>query len=122
MGLPIVRIQNLTGTNEGYNYYEGKYPSQVEINNGDILISWSASLGVYLWNGGKAILNQHIFKVDFNKLPVDKDYFMVAVSQKLAEMGDKTHGATMKFGKEMCDKWILEIRNLCCQTYLTLRQ
>lgn len=96
LGLPIVRIQNLTGTNEGYNYYEGKYPSQVEINNGDILISWSASLGVYLWNGGKAILNQHIFKVDFNKLPVDKDYFMVAVSQKLAEMGDKTHGATMK--------------------------
>lgn len=95
-GLPIVRIQNLTGTNEGYNYYEGKYPSQVEINNGDILISWSASLGVYLWNGGKAILNQHIFKVDFNKLPVNKDYFMVAVSQKLAEMGDKTHGATMK--------------------------
>ena len=95
-GLPIVRIQNLTGTNEGYNYYEGKYPSQVEINNGDILISWSASLGVYLWNGGKAILNQHIFKVDFNKLPVNKDYFMVAVSQKLAKMGDKTHGATMK--------------------------
>lgn len=27
-----------------------------------------------------------------------------------------------KFGKEMCDKWILEIKNLCCQMYLTLRQ
>ena len=95
-GLPIVRIQNLTGTNEKFNYYDGEYPSQVEINNGDVLISWSASLGVYLWNGGKAILNQHIFKVDFNKLPVNKAYFMVAVSQKLAEMVDKTHGATMK--------------------------
>ena len=95
-GLPIVRIQNLTGTNEEFNYYDGEYPSQVEINNGDVLISWSASLGVYLWNGGKAILNQHIFKVDFNKLPVNKAYFMVAVSQKLAEMVDKTHGATMK--------------------------
>ena len=95
-GLPIVRIQNLTGTNEEFNYYDGEYPSQVEINNGDVLISWSASLGVYLWNGGKAILNQHIFKVAFNKLPVNKAYFMVAVSQKLAEMVDKTHGATMK--------------------------
>lgn len=152
-GLPIVRIQNLTGTNEEFNYYDGEYPSQVEINNGDVLISWSASLGVYLWNGGKAILNQHIFKVDFNKLPVNKAYFMVAVSQKLAEMVDKTHGATMKhivkkdfdntlvaypkeedqhrfaefveqsdkskFGKEMCDKWILKIKNLCCPMYLT---
>lgn len=36
---------------------------------------------------------------------------------KFTEQSDKS-----KFGKEMCDKWILEIRNLCCQTYLTLRQ
>ena len=36
---------------------------KIEINDGDILISWSASLGVYIWNRGKALLNQHIFKV-----------------------------------------------------------
>lgn len=95
-GLPIIRIQNLTGTNEAYNYYNGDYPKQVEINNGDVLISWSASLGVYLWDRGKSLLNQHIFKVVFDKLPVDKDYFIVAVSQKLSEMIEKTHGATMK--------------------------
>lgn len=95
-GLPIIRIQNLTGTNEEFNYYQGEYPPQVEINDGDVLISWSASLGIYLWNRGKAVLNQHIFKVCFDKLPIDKHYFMVAVSQKLSEMGEKTHGATMK--------------------------
>ena len=95
-GLPIIRIQNLTGTNEAYNYYNGEYPKQVEINNGDVLISWSASLGVYLWDRGKSLLNQHIFKVVFDKLPVDKNYFIVAVSQKLSEMIEKTHGATMK--------------------------
>ena len=49
VGLPIIRIQNLTGTNETLNYYAGEYPRQVEINDGDVLISWSASLGVYLW-------------------------------------------------------------------------
>jgi len=96
VGLPIIRIQNLTGTNETLNYYAGEYPRQVEINDGDVLISWSASLGVYLWRRGKAILNQHIFKVVFDKVSVDKRFFMYAVSQKLDELGTKTHGATMK--------------------------
>lgn len=30
-GLPIIRIQNLTGTNEVFNYYDGEYPKQVEV-------------------------------------------------------------------------------------------
>ena len=95
-GIPIIRIQNLTGTNEEFNFYQGEYPVQVEVNDGDVLISWSASLGVYLWNRGKAILNQHIFKVQFDKRPIDKRFFMCAVGQKLEEMVSKTHGATMK--------------------------
>lgn len=37
--------------------------------------------------------------------------------ERLVVQSDKS-----KFGKEMCDKWILEIKNLCCQMYLTLRQ
>jgi type I restriction enzyme S subunit len=95
-GLPIIRIQNLTGSNEEFNYYDGAYPSKVEVRAGDVLISWSASLGIYLWNGGKAILNQHIFKVEFDKLPIEKRFFIYAVDQKLEEMSGKTHGATMK--------------------------
>ena len=53
-------------------------------------------MGVYVWHRGKALLNQHIFKVVFDKLPVNKDYFVFAVEHKLAEMESKTHGATMK--------------------------
>ena len=60
------------------------------------MISWSASLGVYVWNGGKALLNQHIFKVKFDKVDIDKSYFVYAVRYKLNDMGKKTHGATMK--------------------------
>ncbi len=95
-GLPIIRIQNLTGTNEIYNYYNGDYPDQVEVNNGDILISWSATLGVYVWTEGKALLNQHIFKVSFDKGYINRDYFIYAVTQKLDEMSTKTHGTTMR--------------------------
>ena len=78
------------------NRYDGEYPERIEVNDGDVLISWSASLGVYVWQRGKALLNQHIFKVVFDKLPVNKDYFVFAVEHKLAEMEAKTHGATMK--------------------------
>ena len=95
-GLPIIRIQNLTGTNEVFNYYDGDYPAQVEVNNGDILISWSATLGVYVWLEGKALLNQHIFKVSFDKGYINRGYFIYAVTQKLDEMSTKTHGTTMR--------------------------
>ena len=74
-GLPIIRIQDLTGNAYDVGFYDGDYPERIEINDGDILISWSASLGVYIWDKGKALLNQHIFKVTPNEELVDFDYF-----------------------------------------------
>ena len=95
-GLPIIRIQDLTGNAYDLGYYNEDYPKKIELNDGDVLISWSASLGVYLWNRGKALLNQHIFKVVFDKVEIDKLYFMYAVEYSLDKMSLKTHGATMK--------------------------
>ena len=96
-GLPIIRIQDLTGNTYDLGFYDGDYPKKIEINNGDILISWSASLGVYEWERGKALLNQHIFKVVFDKeVDVSKKYFVYAVKYKLEELSRKSHGATMK--------------------------
>ena len=96
VGLPIIRIQDLTGNTYDLGFYDGNYPERIEINDGDVLISWSASLGVYVWNKGKALLNQHIFKVAFDKCEVNREYFVYAVRYKLKEMESKTHGATMK--------------------------
>lgn len=95
-GLPIIRIQDLTGNAYDLGFYKGDYPSRIEINDGDILISWSASLGVYVWSRGKALLNQHIFKVVFDKISVDKQYYVYAVRFNLNKMASKAHGATMK--------------------------
>ena len=88
VGLPIIRIQDLTGNGYDLGFYNGEYPEKNEINDGDILISWSASLGVYVWNKGKALLNQHIFKVVFDKVDVDKQYFVYAVRHRLGEMAN----------------------------------
>lgn len=74
-GIPIIRIQNLNDPNKEYNYFDGEIDSKYLVNEGDILISWSASIGVYEWRGQQGVLNQHIFKVDFNKIKIDKKYF-----------------------------------------------
>ncbi|WP_400226235.1 restriction endonuclease subunit S [Methanomethylophilus alvi] len=94
-GLPIIRIQNLSGSGDSFNYYSGTYPPAIEINKGDIMISWSATLGVFVWDGPKALLNQHIFKVYFDKLEVNPTYFRVAVEPALERSASKVHGSTM---------------------------
>jgi len=95
-GLPIIRIQNLTGSTDTVNYYSGKVEPRYLVRNDDILISWSASLGVYKWQGGDAILNQHIFKVELKEKLIDKEYFYYAAQNALVEMESHVHGATMQ--------------------------
>ncbi len=65
-GIPIVRIQNLNTPDSDFNYYTGEVSYRHLINRGELLFSWSGSrgtsFGAHIWKGGKAVLNQHIFK------------------------------------------------------------
>lgn len=95
-GLPIVRIQNLTQENASFNYYDGDSCSKIRITKGDVLVSWSATLGVFTWDKGDALLNQHIFKVVFDKEDIDKEFFIHTVKTALETMGQFAHGSTMR--------------------------
>ncbi len=95
-GVPIIRIQDLTGNSYQLNRFNGEYDKKYEVKDGDVLISWSASLGVYVWHGETAVLNQHIFKVVFDKVDVDKDFFISQVDSILSASASQAHGATMK--------------------------
>ena len=53
-------------------------------------------MGAYEWKGEDAYLNQHIFKVVFDKCVIDKHFLRYAVESKLAEMEKDAHGATMR--------------------------
>ncbi len=94
-GLPIVRIQNLTQSTNEINYFDGIIDKKYMVKNEDILISWSASLGVFKWGGGNAWLNQHIFKVDNYSDNILKEYFYYIVMTKIDFMKTKTRGSTM---------------------------
>ncbi len=94
-GKPIIRIQNLTGNAYQTNLYNGEIPQKYLITKGDVLISWSASLGVYEWTGEEAYLNQHIFKVCFDKQPVNKNFFVHQTAYAIKKASSQAHGSTM---------------------------
>lgn len=96
VGVPIIRIQDLTGNSYQMNRFSGEYDKKYEVQNGDVLIAWSASLGVYVWKSEKAVLNQHIFKVYFDKVDVDKDFFVYQMERLLQKASSQAHGATMR--------------------------
>ena len=93
-GLPIIRIQNLTGTQEKFNYFNGKLEERYIVEKGDILLSWSASLGVYVWDKERAALNQHIFKVLPRNI-INKGYLLYVLLAVIERLKKQVHGSTM---------------------------
>jgi type I restriction enzyme S subunit len=94
-GLPIIRIQNLTGTGESFNRTNRIVRPELVVEPGDLLVSWSATLDAYRWTGPRGVLNQHIFKVLPNE-GVHPDYLYFALREVISELEQKTHGSTMK--------------------------
>lgn len=95
-GLPIIRIQNLSGSSESINYFDGKISDDYLIDDGDILISWSATLGAFIWNYGKGWLNQHIFKAIPNVQKTHKSYFFHLMKIAMLNMSSDKHGSAMQ--------------------------
>lgn len=96
-GLPIIRIQNLNDPTKPYNYFSGKLPKKYQVHAGDILISWSASLGTYMWGGADAWLNQHIFKANVKEDKIYRDFFYWAMNREIEHIAaEQTFGSTMK--------------------------
>ncbi|VLC74642.1 type I restriction-modification system, S subunit [Streptococcus pneumoniae] len=112
-GKEIIRIQNLTKTSKGINYYSGTIDKKYIVEAGDILISWLGTLGVFQWCGRSAVLNQHIFKVVFDKIDIDKSYFKYVVEKGLQDAVKHTHGSTMKhLTKKYFDNIMVSYTNL----------
>lgn len=68
--LPVIKIRELKqGVTSSTDKASAKIDSNYIIDNGDVIFSWSGSLEVVLWCGGKGALNQHLFKVTSEEYP-----------------------------------------------------
>ena len=91
-GLPIIRIQNLNDREAPYNHYAGVIDSKYRVHKGDILVSWATHLEAYVWQGGDAWLNQHIFRAIFDKMLINKIYYVYSTEEALHQAFKNAHG------------------------------
>ena len=93
-GTRIIRIQNLNDNSVPYNHSTSEFDDKYLVRNGDLLFAWAASLGVYIWNGPEAWLNQHIFKVIPRKF-IKREYLYLALAASVSAFYQKSHGSGM---------------------------
>ena len=68
--LPVIKIAQLRkGDATDADRCNDAVPSEYVIDDGDVLFSWSGSLEVGIWCGGRGALNQHLFKVTSQSYP-----------------------------------------------------
>ncbi|MBK3868814.1 type I restriction endonuclease subunit S [Pseudomonas stutzeri] len=95
-GLPIIRIQNLNNPASKFNHFSGEFDAKHHVKNGDLLFAWSGtpgtSFGAHIWHGGDAILNQHIFKIEFSERETNRGFLRYAINQKLDELISSAQG------------------------------
>tara|TARA_R110002049_G_scaffold23545_13_gene83749 strand:- start:12433 stop:13824 length:1392 start_codon:yes stop_codon:yes gene_type:complete len=94
-GVPIIRIQNLNGS-ETFNYTtKSDLPEDMLIEKGDIVFSWSGNIGTsfgpFVWERDfKGYLNQHIFKLE--KIGAHRRYFYYVLKAVTKHVEENTHG------------------------------
>lgn len=93
-GLPIIRIQNLNGS-DSFNYFDGEPDPAWIVETNDLLFAWAGvkgvSFGPTMWNGPKGVLNQHIYRIRPKK-GINKRWLYYALLEVTAEIESKAHG------------------------------
>ena len=107
-GLPIIRIQNLNGS-EDFNYYTGSYNTKILVETGQLLFAWSGSRGTsfgpHIWSGGRALLNYHTWKVVVNESKAIQEFLFHALRHLTSYIEDRAHGASALVHTQ---KWEME--------------
>jgi type I restriction enzyme S subunit len=94
-GVPIIRIENLNGSEE-FNYTTREdLPANLLIEPGDLLFAWSGnkgtSFGSFIWDRPfHGYLNQHIFKLTGYRC--DKRFFYYLLRAVTRHVEERTHG------------------------------
>lgn len=93
-GLPIIRIQNLNGSDD-FNFFAGPPKPGWVVETGDLLFAWAgvkgSSFGPRIWRGPRGVLNQHIFRVQPGE-GVVKEWLFEALRLATHEIEERAQG------------------------------
>jgi type I restriction enzyme S subunit len=119
-GLPIIRIQNLNSEDAPFNYFDGEYSQDILVEQGNLLFSWSgtvgSSFGSHLWDGETGLLNQHIFKIGLRD-GITKQYAFYGLRHITEEIERSVNGAVglVHITKEKLNEFRLPVPQLAEQ-------
>lgn len=95
--LPVIKIAQLkSGSTVGADRASHNLNPDYLVDDGDVLFSWSGSLEVDVWCGGRGALNQHLFKVISSRYP--KWFFFYWTMQHLAHFRAIASGKAVTMG------------------------
>lgn len=94
-GLPIVRIRDVV---RGYSetYYSGDYDEKYILDDGDILVGMDGDFNTAYWNGGRALLNQRVCKIEVDSTKACKKFIYYFLPLELKKIWDETPFVTVK--------------------------
>jgi type I restriction enzyme S subunit len=108
-GPPIIKIRELkSGVTNETPRYAGELPAKYIVRDGDLLFSWSADLDAYLWTGGTAWLNQHLFRVD-PVADIPTTFLFHALKEHMREFRSLSQGTTMRHIKRMALSQVMSV-------------
>lgn len=91
-GVPVIRLQNLTGSGKEFYYSNLELPERQYCGKGDLLYMWSATFGPHIWSGPQAIYHYHIWKVTCDEVNLTKPYLYQLLGYKTEEWLNKSNG------------------------------
>ena len=95
--LPVVKIAQLrSGKADSEEKATATIRPECVIEDGDVVFSWSGSLMVKVWCGGRAALNQHLFKVTSTNFP--KWFFLHCIRSHLGDFQTIAAGKATTMG------------------------
>jgi len=95
--LPVIKIAQLrAGHPDGADRASADIPPAYVVEDGDVLFSWSGSLEVEIWCGGRGALNQHLFKVTSSRFP--KWFYFLWTRHHLADFRGIAAGKATTMG------------------------
>lgn len=97
-GRPIIKIKELK---QGVVAGTPRHPAEsiaekYWVERGDLLFSWSADLGVYLWNDEPGLLNQHLFTVRPAHPSLTIPFLFHALDRAMPQFRSRAQGTTMR--------------------------
>lgn len=96
--LPAIKIRELRQgfADESSDRVSPNIKASCILEDGDVVFSWSGSLMIDLWCGGKGALNQHLFKVISEKYP--KWFYYFWTEHHLVDFQDIAEGKATTMG------------------------